>query len=382
MKQMRRSFSFFLFFLLPVLGLGGVASAADKAPLVVGYYPYWATQPTPRQIPFQHYTHLIHAFVMVDEQGRPAVRSYVPDKSLTAAAHAAGVKVLLGLGGGSNGKSFTAMVRDEAKSSRFIQEIVKLASENGYDGLDIDWEFPAAGDEDALVRFVTDLHRELKADNPQALLAIALPKSNYYGQWFRIGEIKDKFDIVQIMTYDFHGPWTPHAGFNASLYETTSDTVDGKLLSFDRAVDYWLGRGFSRQQLLVGIPLYGHGFKARAWGLPHKEKSTYPDLSFLQARRLQDNGWTRHWDAEAAVPWLMSPDGEEIISYDDEVSVLIKGGWAQQKGVGGIFFWNIAQDFENGENLLVKQARRGWEIGGQGERQKLSQMRHTGTLGE
>ena len=124
MKRMRQSFSFLLFLLLSVLGMGRVVSAADEAPLVVGYYPYWATQPSPQQIPFQHYTHLIHAFVMVDEQGRPAVRSNVPDKSLTAAAHAAGVKVLLGLGGGSNGKSFTAMVRDEAKASRFIREIV------------------------------------------------------------------------------------------------------------------------------------------------------------------------------------------------------------------------------------------------------------------
>src|SRR5690606_31891027 len=141
----------------------------------------------------QHYTHLIHAFVMVDEQGRPAVCSNVPDKSLTTAAHAAGVKLLLGLGRGSTGKSFTAMVRDDAKANRLIREIVGLASANGYDGLDIDWEFPAAGDEDALVRFVTDLHRELKATNPRALLAIALPKSNYYGQWFRIAEIKDKF---------------------------------------------------------------------------------------------------------------------------------------------------------------------------------------------
>src|SRR5690606_3396969 len=116
----------------------------------------------------------------------------------TQAAHEAGVKVLLGLGGGSNGKSFTAMVRDEAKARRFIQEIVAITVANGYDGLDVDWEFPAAGDEDALVRFVTDLHRELKAANPQALLAVALPKGNYYGQWFRMEQLKDKFDFVQI----------------------------------------------------------------------------------------------------------------------------------------------------------------------------------------
>ncbi len=381
MKSIRFAFfSFLTAIIFSMLGQG-TAVSAEKAPMVLGYYPYWATQPTAQQIRFDHFTHLIHAFIAVDEQGLPELRSTVPNKALTQAAHAAGVKVLLGLGGGSNGKNFTAMVRDEAKSRRYIREIVALAGANGYDGLDIDWEFPAAGDEDALVRFVTDLHRELKAANPQALLGIALPKGNYYGQWFRANEIKDKLDIVQIMSYDFHGPWTPHAGFNASLY-ASSDAIDGKSLSFDRAVDYWLGRGFSKEQILIGIPLYGHGFKAKGWGQPNTEKSAYPDITFLQARRMLNEGWLRHWDREAAVPWMVSPNGEEIISYDDEASVLLKGAWAQRKGIGGIFFWNIAQDFSDGENLLVKEARTGWQIATRGETAKLDGIRQSGVRGE
>jgi chitinase len=365
------------------LSLGqGIAVSAEKAPIVLGYYPYWATAPSPQQIRFERYTHLIHAFVAVDERGLPEARSTVPDKALTQAARTADVKVLLGLGGGSNGKNFTAMVRDQAKSQRFIREIVAMAGAYGYDGLDIDWEFPAAGDEDVLVRFVTDLHRELKAANPQALLGIALPKGNYYGQWFRANEIKDKLDIVQIMTYDFHGPWTPHAGYNASLYGTNTDSIDGRSLTFDSAVDYWLNRGFSREQILVGIPLYGHGFKAKGWGQPNTEKSAYPDVTFLQVRRMLDQGWLRHWDSEAAVPWMISPDGTEIISYDDEASVLLKGAWAQRKGVGGIFFWNIAQDFSDGENLLVKEARAGWQMAIRDETAKLDNMRQSGVRGK
>ncbi len=379
MKTIRSAFFLVLTAITLLLFGQGVAVAAEKAPLVVGYYPYWATS---QPIRFEHFTHLIHAFVGVDEQGLPESRSTVPDKSLTQAAHAAGVKVLLGLGGGSNGKNFTAMVRDAAKSERFIREIVALAGANGYDGLDIDWEFPAQGDEDALVRFVTDLHRELKAANPQALLGIALPKGNYYGQWFRVSEIKDKLDIVQIMTYDFHGPWTPHAGYNASLYGTSTDSIDGKSLTFDSAIEYWLSRGFSREQILVGIPLYGHGFKARGWGQPNTEKSAYPDATFLQARRMLTEGWKRHWDAEAAVPWMVSPNGEEIISYDDEVSVLLKGAWSQRKGVGGIFFWNIAQDFADGDHLLVREARNGWQMAEQGQGGKLQEMRQSGAKGE
>lgn len=382
MKPIRLAFFSLSSAIIFLMAGQGIAVAAEKAPVVVGYYPHWATQPTPQQIKFEYFTHLIHAFVAVDEQGRPEPRSTVPGKSLTEAAHAAGVKVLLGLGGGSNGNNFAAMVRDEAKSQRFIREIVALAGANGYDGLDIDWEFPAVGDEAALVRFVTDLHRELKAANPQSLLAIALPKGNYYGQWFRVSELKDKLDFVQIMTYDFHGPWTSHAGFNASLYETTSDTVDGKSLSFDSAVDYWLQRGFSARQILVGIPLYGHGFKAKSWGQPNTEKSDYPDVTFLQARRMLNEGWQRHWDAEAAVPWMVSPDGEEIISYDDETSVLLKGAWAQRKGVQGIFFWNIAQDFSDGEHLLVREARKGWQMALQEQDEKLHHMRQEGAKGE
>lgn len=352
-----------------LLAWGGMQADAegDSSDVVVGYYPSWGSNLPVAKINFAPFTHLIHAFATL-HQGAIRTRGNLPSRELTQAAHAAGVKVLLGLGGADSGREFSTMTRDPVMEAACVQNLVRLVNDNGYDGIDIDWEFPGAADVANLVAFVGQLRQALQQANPRALVTMPLPWTDSDGQYFDGLRLAPLVDFVQIMTYDAHGPWKVdgsnycHAGFNSPLDETSADKIDGDRYSYRKAVDYWRGKGFSDRQLVIGIHLFGHGFMVENWGETPLQPSAHGDIDYRKIQPLIDAGWQRNWDEEASVPWLRSPPGlpSELISYDDPQSVALKGKWAREAGLRGIFFWEISADFVQGHNLLVEAACQGF----------------------
>lgn len=335
-------------------------------PVVVGYYPSWHSDLPIAKINWAQFTHLIHAFATI-RKGVIHTEGNLPSRELTQAGHAAGVKLLLGLGGADSGKELSAMARNPATEEACVQSLAKLVADNGYDGIDVDWEFPTAADTANVDAFVSKLQQALRQTNPNALVTMPLPWTNYDGQYFDGPGLAKLIDLAFLMTYDAHGPWKVdahnycHAGFDGPLNETTADPIDGNAYSFQKAADYWRGKGFKDSQLVVGIHLSGHGFMVDKWGETPRQPSKHGDIEYRRIQALLDAGWQRQWDDQAAVPWLRSPPGlpSELITYDDPQSVALKGKWAHDAGLRGIFFWEISEDFIDGHNVLVEAARKG-----------------------
>jgi len=364
--------NYFLRIGLSLLMLFGFCVANLKAqgttpPVVAGYYPSW-TSPLPiAKINFGDFTHIIHAFATI-KRGAIRTSRNLPSRELTQAGHAAGVKVLLGLGGEDSGPEFSAMARNPVTEDACIQALAKLVADNGYDGIDVDWEFPTTADVANVVDFVSKLRDALRQKNPDALVTMPLPMGNGDGQYFDGPKLAQLVDLIFIMTYDAHGPWKVdahnycHAGFDAPLNATTTAPIDGTAYSFQKAVDYWRGKGFADSQLVAGIHLSGHGFLVDKWGDTPSQPSKHGDIEYRRIQGLLDAGWQRQWDDQAGVPWLQSPPGtpSELISYDDPQSVALKAKWAHDAGLRGIFFWEISEDYTDGHNVLVDAARKGF----------------------
>jgi chitinase len=69
-------------------------------------------------------------------------------------------------------------------------------------------------------------------------------------------------DFIIIMNYDIWGPWSPTAGPNAPLEDTCAPggSQMGSALS---ALQAWTKSGMPIEQLVLGVPAYGHSFRVR-----------------------------------------------------------------------------------------------------------------------
>ena len=82
------------------------------------------------------------------------------------------------------------------------------------------------------------------------------------------------------------------------------------------------------------------------------------------AKLIANDHWTRIWDDETKVPWLKSPEGKQVIGYDDAESLTIKTKWAMDHHLRGVFFWEVRGDLLEDGSHPLQQAAHNAEFGG------------------
>lgn len=315
-------------------------SALTGGAVVLGYYPDWTTL-APDRIDYSLFTHLCHAFARFDADAALVFPNDQQSADLIRQAHARKVKVLLSVGGADSNAAFCRQPVDDL--AEVLSERVRALQ---YDGIDVDWEAPASQADGARI---TALMSALRKRAPTALLTMAVPASNWSGQWFEASALRSSADWLNVMTYDFAGPWSDTVGHNAPLPAVRA------------GIDYWRGRGWPASRLTLGIPNYGRRMRATRFGAP-APKGTYigDEVSFNEVLALRRSGWKPMLDSTAQSPYLVKPDGGELISYDDENSVRRKARTARTSGLRGYFFWEISSDFDGQTHQLARAAREGW----------------------
>jgi len=313
---------------------------SDKMPFVLGYYPDWKPL-DPVHLDLDAYTHICHAFARITKNGSLHFPAEEQTRALVDAAHARKIKVLLSVGGADSGASLRAQQTDP-----FADALAQRIHAGRYDGVDLDWEFP---ENDAETAKLSALAQALRKRLPHTLLTLAVPATNYYGKWFPTDTLLPLADWLNIMTYDFCGPWCDKVLHNAPMPEVTA------------SIDYWKGKGWPMQKLLLGIPAYGKRIHAARFGDP-APVGTYEadEVAFNDMAKYLKDGWKTMLDAEAQVPYLVKPEGGELITYEDVASSVRKGQLAHKRGLRGVFFWEMTSDFDGKTHLLARAARKGW----------------------
>lgn len=318
-----------------------ISASCSTSKQVVGYYPYWLQSAyPPAVIQYEDLTHISHAFVWPNADGtlHIPVGFHVPD--LITTAHRNDVKVVLAVGGWERSSGFSPVAADASLRQRFIEGLVAFCIEYGYDGIDLDWEFPSRSDREHLVALVTELRAALKRVDASLTLSLAVPVSDGT-QAYQVHALDPQVDWVSVMTYDYHGPWFDHSGHNAPLY-TSGNDPDG---SVDQSVRHWLGKGVLASKLNIGLPFYGRRFTTTGIYTSSKGGDT---VNYVEIEELQAEGWSEGWDPIASAAYLTNPTGTQYISYDNVTSLRMKAGYIHANNLRGAIIWALGHDYREG----------------------------------
>jgi chitinase len=317
---------------------------------VVGYYPGWMKTKLPAsKVLFQHITHINHAFAWPNADGSISSYTEINHPELITAAHQAGRKILISLGGWGQSDGFAPMAADTAKRKIFVQNLLSFCQTRGYDGADFDWEFPAStADRATLTALVKETREAFNLANPSLLVTMVAVAGDWNGKWHDYPKLAEYVDWFNLMAYDFHGTWTTHAGHNAPLYAPATD-FDG---SAHQGVQYLYGtRGIQKTKLNLGVPFYGKEFNAtRLYG----PSTGGTELEYNLIAPRMSAGWTRYWDNVSKVPYLMNPTNNKFVTFDDSLSLSTKVGYVKQNGLGGMMIWALGQDVLNNAQPLLE----------------------------
>ena len=335
---------------------------------LIGYLASWKLGATYRvsDVPADQLTHLIYAFAAVSETGEcvsasvPTDQAYLPELVRLKQQNPR-LQTLISIGGGGGPGHFAVAVQSPAAQERFARSAVAFMKQAGFDGIDLDWEYPSGDDQKhGLALLLAELRRQLDdagqlAGRPYLLTLAAAAGVARFAD-FAVEEIFRPVDWLNLMSYAFHGTWSAITNFDAPLYATASDpSADLQRATYntDFAVHAYLGLGVPADKLVVGVPFFGYGWKGVAdvnHGLFQPANGLPPGTlasGVFEYRDLKENylgSYQRFWHDEAQVPWLYNPGTGVMITYDDPESVGAKADYVRGQGLGGAMIWELTAD--------------------------------------
>ncbi len=317
----RGKISFFVFFLLLILGYSNVAAQRKNNRTqfkIVGYYFLNAALKDTSQADSAYQflsmiTHLNIAFINPDSSGN--IRDDLAIDSLIMKAHRKNVKVLASIAGGGPHPYYSSLLQDD-KREIFIRNLLAIVKRYQLDGIDVDLE--GNDIDDNYEAFVTGLAAYLHADHKIISAAIATT----YKDKLPDNALK-QFDFVNIMSYDRTGPWRPQDPGDPSPYSMAEEDLD-----------YWHNvRGILKNKLVLGLPFYGYGFgKVDSPAI----SMSYREIVALYPGEMSDT---------------LNLPASKVMYYNNMTTIKNKTKLAMQKG-GGVMIWQLLGDAEGKKSLL------------------------------
>ncbi|NP_001273800.1 uncharacterized protein LOC101900547 precursor [Musca domestica] len=264
------------------------------------------------------------------------------------------LKILAVVGGWNEGSDkFSAMAADPHKRKAFIDSSLAFIKQYGFDGLDIDWEYPAQRegssprDKQNFVTLLKELKNALSPLNLELGIAVGASATTAAIS-YDIPNIAKYVDFINVMTYDFHNQAT--LSYNSPLKGQGENNVES-------AIKYWLNAGAPASKLIMGLAFYGRHFayaqqpQAGAPQLGEGTPGPYTQqrgfLGYNEICQLKNSGYNFQFDNAHGVPYAYN--GNQWIGFDDAKSIAMKVQLANTLNLGGAMVWSLESDDFRGE---------------------------------
>ncbi|MHA6760281.1 glycosyl hydrolase family 18 protein [Streptacidiphilus sp. PAMC 29251] len=319
------------------------------------------------------------------------------------------LRINLSIGGWTYSKYFSDAAATDASRKAFVSSCINMfikgnlptniagdasggtgAAAGLFDGIDIDWEYPAstgghtgnhtsaadtANYSALLAEFRTELDAYGSSIGKHFLLTAALPSGQDKVALIQPAQIAKSLDYGDIMTYDMHGAWdaTGPTNLQDPLHNSAADpstaiapgtekyNVDATIAAYTTGdAAYGITGGFPASKIVLGVPFYFRGWTGvpagSNYGLYQSATGASPAQTFTQQAGIADwkelaakgltTGSNVHWDATTQSSWIY--DGTNFYTGDTPQAITARGAYATSKGLGGIFAFSFEGDDSSG----------------------------------
>ncbi|MGB2637160.1 MAG: glycoside hydrolase family 18 protein [Candidatus Acidiferrum sp.] len=284
------------------------------------------------------------------------------------------LKVLVSLAGAPG---FSAAASTAAGRQAFVANCIDLfingnlgggvSAAGIFDGIDIDWEFPAATDTVNATLLMEEFRKQLDAlgdgCKKHYLLTMFGPAGQQNFSNIQLAKVARTLDFYNVQGYDFHGDWEMATNHASPLFDDKQDPDDSENFYIEYTIASYLRAGVPADKLVLGIPTYGYGWT----GVPNINNGLYQSATALATPPASDyletpgvatyltisslTGYTRHFDPKRIAVWVYQPGTGTFWTYDDPVTVWLKMGYVNLRapgGLGGAYVWALKDDDTNG----------------------------------
>lgn len=401
-------------------------SITGTQPIVAAYFPEWGIYGRDYQIadiPADQLTHLIYAFAKIDSSGRMSMFDgyAATEKRFTDATDAVGgtadsyyypagdpranqtvfgnfnqiielkalhpaLRTNIAIGGWTLSGNFSTTLDTAAERAVFTDSVISFLKTNQmFDGVDFDWEYPGGGGLDAnssssqdgvnyaeTLKLLRSKLDELGQEGGRYYeISVASPAGIDKIPGMNLAELSKYVDFFNLMAYDFHGTWEAFTGHQSAL---TGDPIGYDITT---AVEAYLSAGVAAGKIVLGSPMY-----TRAWSGVQSSPDDYgvADFGYNDAgggaapgsfekgvydykdllNQYRTGGWQLIWDDKAQAAYLWNPTEKIYSSFETPATVALKSAWAREQGLGGIMFWDLSNDATGDQESLVKAGADYW----------------------
>ncbi|KAJ4409883.1 Chitinase 4 [Didymella pomorum] len=275
------------------------------------------------------------------------------------------LKTSLSVGGWSYRANFKTAMATSAGRALFADSTLKLITDLGLDGIDIDWEYPEDATDAAnlvetikLCRRVYDEYSAKYADGYHFAVDISAPAgpTNY-----------NKLDVVamdpyvstwNLMAFDYMGPgFSNYTGHLSNVYPPKSNPRSADFNTV-QAVEHYTSKVATTRKIILGMPLYGRSF-ANANSFDHGLGQSFNgsgdgtwEAGVLDYKALPLNGSTVYTDKKVVASWSYDNKTRQFVSFDTPEIQTLKAKYLKKQKLGGAWWWDSSSDRTDDKSLV------------------------------
>jgi chitinase len=339
---------------------------------------------TPKHLAQGKFTHIFYAFAKVEKDTFEVVGTEWNDDALIKELMGAKgkAKTLISIGGWSFSRAwgvfegtgsdliFPKLASTKAGRTKFINSAIKYAKDRGFDGIDLDWEYPNWDGKAPQERSdFTQLLKEMRvATKNQGLLLTAAFRAAVPKRHYDLREVQKHLDFINLMTYDYYGGSFGDGDFLAKVHTPILDCNGRwckKPFDIQTAIRQYRKNGVPANKIVMGFANYGRTFKLKNPGQPLSAnkhgvalaKGTSPPgectlepgaLSWYEIKRLAGKAGSsgmKHDLEETMSAWMtFGKSSEYWVGFDTTRTHRHKMCYARSKNLLGVFAWDAELD--------------------------------------